>query len=367
MKRVRAVRLPCGHYATTTGDADPVCEMCAERARADEMAAQLEARRAEFAARPPESRPDPTGATVTAMAVAAPATGETREPVTVGEGIIHALPEDDYHTHPALSSTGARLLLSCPAKFEWNREHPREPTQAMKEGKAGHKFVLGVGADIVPVMADSWRTKAAKSTRDSAEAAGGVALLAHDVRRLLDMRSALVAHPLFGRLFDMDRGDPEVSVFWTDKETGVECRARFDFLPAKVKGKRLIIPDYKTGTDASLRGFARSAADYGYPMQADWYRRAAIAVDLDPDPAFVFAAQETSAPYVVTVGQLQREDMLRAHDLNRRALHTFAACMESGYWPGYADQVVTFDMPIWWRIQADLLNEEELSHDQHQP
>ena len=94
-------------------------------------------------------------------------------------GIVHNLPEADYHAHPALSSTGARKLLppSCPAKFEWERRHPTPPTRAMREGHAAHRMILGVGVEVVPVMGyDDWRTKAAQDQRKEIESSGRVAL-----------------------------------------------------------------------------------------------------------------------------------------------------------------------------------------------
>ena len=279
-------------------------------------------------------------------------------------GLVRDMPEVDYHAHPALSSTGARKLLppSCPAKFDYERRHPRVPTRAMREGRAAHRMILGVGVEVVPVVGyDDWRTKAAQDQRKEIEAAGSVALLERDVRRLMAMRDALMRHPIAGRLFDPDRGEPEASLFWVDDETGVECRGRLDFLPSPVDGRRLIIPDYKRSESAlpTGTGFPKSAANYGYPMQADWYLRGVKALGIDRDPHFIFVVQEPEPPFVVTVGQFHPSDLAMAHERNRRALHTFAACEASGEWPGYASEVVTFQMPTYWRIDTENLLESE--------
>ena len=278
-------------------------------------------------------------------------------------GIVHSLPEADYHAHPALSSTGARKLLppSCPAKFDYERRHPRVPTRAMREGHAAHRMILGVGVEVVPVVGyDDWRTKAAQDQRKEIEAAGSVALLEHDVRRLMAMRDALMRHPIAGRLFDPDRGEPEASLLWVDDETGVECRGRLDFLPNPVDGRRLIIPDYKRSESALPTGvgFPKSAANYGYPMQADWYLRGARALKLDPDPQFVFVAQSDQPPYLVSVTYLTSADLQLAHHRNRIALHTFKGCSERGEWPGY-DAVTALPMPTYWRIESETLLESE--------
>lgn len=279
-------------------------------------------------------------------------------------GIVHSLPEADYHAHPALSSTGARKLLppSCPAKFEWERRHPTPPTRAMREGHAAHRMILGVGVEVVPVVGyDDWRTKAAQDQRKEIESSGSVALLERDVRRLMAMRDALLRHPIAGRLFDPDRGAPEASIFWEDSETGVECRARIDYLPDATKGRRLILADYKRAESALPTGigFPKASANYGYPMQADWYTQGVKALGLDRDPQFVFVVQEPEPPFVVTVGQFKSSDLALAHERNRRALHTYAACEASGQWPGYASEVVTFEMPTYWRIDTETFLESE--------
>jgi hypothetical protein len=47
-------------------------------------------------------------------------------------------------------------------------------------------------------------------------------------------------------------------------------RVRFDWLPS-IQSGRLIIPDYKTATDASDDAMQKDIAKYGYNQQADWY------------------------------------------------------------------------------------------------
>ena len=276
--------------------------------------------------------------------------------------VIFDMPEVEYHRHPALSSTGARRLLrpSCPALFDWERKHPRPPTKAMRLGRAAHRELLGVGSEIVTSGEwDSFRKKDAQQWRDDAEAAGLIPLLegSPELEAISGMRSRLEGHPTYGRLFDAERGDAEVSAFWTDPRTGVQCRARFDFLPQPVDGRRLIVADYKTTTDPEPGAFARDAAKYGYPMQADWYLRGVRALDLDDDPQFVFVAQSTTPPYLVSVTYLTADDLHLAHHRNRIALNTFRACTESDHWPGY-DDVTALPMPTYWRIESEELIDE---------
>lgn len=273
------------------------------------------------------------------------------------------MPAEEYHAHPALSSTKARLLMppSCPALFRHAQLHPTPPTPAMKLGSAVHREVLGIGTDIE--VSDKWpnyRKQDAQDWRDTVTAEGRIPMLAHEYASVKAMKDALHTHPVFRTLFDRERGDAEVSLFWTDRETGVPCRARLDFLPHPVKGRRLVIPDYKTCRSAEPSAFGRAAAELGYAMQADFYQRAAVAAGLDKAPAFVFVAQEKTPPYLVQPIQLARDVLELAHRMNTAALHRYAACLETDMWPGYSPGVAEAPLPIWWsRTVEDLLEEEE--------
>ena len=65
---------------------------------------------------------------------------------------VYTLPADEYHADPvkggSLSSSGARKILECPARFRWERDHPPVPTDAFNFGHAAHKLVLGAGPDV---------------------------------------------------------------------------------------------------------------------------------------------------------------------------------------------------------------------------
>lgn len=276
--------------------------------------------------------------------------------------LVKDMSDRDYHAHASLSSTGARQLLApgCPAQFAHDRQHPRAPTETMRVGRAAHRIVLGSGADIVFGDYPNYRTKESRDWRDTVEARGDIPMLTDspDASRILGMRTALHRHPVFGAVFDPARGDAETSAFWTDPDTQVDCRARFDYLPHPQPGRRPILADYKTTEDANPTEFARSAAKWGYPMQADWYLRPARHL-YDDEPAFVFVVQSKTPPYLVSVVQLGAEDLAYAHARNDMALRIFKECTDTGVWPGWGDNIHTLEMPTWWRIESDNLTERD--------
>lgn len=266
----------------------------------------------------------------------------------VTEPGLYDMPADQYHAHHDwLSVSGAKKLIppSCPAKFkaalgvEDHKPH-------FDLGKAAHTRVLGVGEEVVIVEAAEWRSKDAREQRDAAYAAGKVPILAADNAAIDDMAAALAAHPIAPLLFAT--GKAEQSAFWIDDETGVQCRARFDWLPEKQEGRRLIIPDLKTAASAEPGEFSRNAARFHYVMQDRHYRDAAVALDLGRDPAFLFVVIEKEAPYCVTVGQFDDPaDQQLGDDLNRVARKTFRQCMETDTWPSYTDGIASLSLPAW--------------------
>lgn len=285
--------------------------------------------------------------TAPAGATTAPAAGP------IEPGLYPEMSIEQYHGDRAsLSSSGARKLLppSCPALFRYEQDHPRPHKAVFDFGHAAHRLVLGDGPELIAVEADDWRTKAAREERDDVRAAGGVALLAAEYDQVQAMADAIRRHPVASALFAPDSGRPEVSVFWTDGPSGITRRARFDWLPDPRAG-RLIIPDYKTCRSAEPSALARAVDEYGYHCQDDWYRAAARAADLSDDPAFVFVCQEKTAPYLVTVVELDATARRIGAAKNHRAIETYARCMESGYWPGYSDDITYLSLPTWAEIR----------------
>jgi hypothetical protein len=269
-------------------------------------------------------------------------------------GVYEDVPHEVYLADPALSSSGARRLLppSCPAVFRWYADNPQPPKLDYDLGHAAHRELLGAGPGLVVVDAADWRTKAAREARDAAYDAGQTPLLRHQHAEVLAMVAAVRAHPVAGRMFQPEHGRSEVSCWWDDSETGVPCRARFDWLPDAVDGQRRILVDYKTTTEggAAPAAAARSMASYGYHQQGDWYCDAAIHCGLAgiDAPIFLLVFQEKTPPYLVTTYQLPDGVLYRGAERNRKARHVFAECSERGEWPDYgAGRVLFLDLPRW--------------------
>jgi hypothetical protein len=266
---------------------------------------------------------------------------------------VYTMAEAEYHADPvpagSLSASGAKKLLPpyCPAIFKWEHDNGRAEKRVFDFGHAAHSEVLGVGMDLTIIDAPDYKTKAAQEAKKDAYAAGKVPLLASEYVQVKAMAEALRRHPVAAALLDPDSGTAEASLFWTDDASGITRRARLDWLPNSV-GTRMIIPDYKTAPSANPEAFTKSAANFGYHMQEAWYRDAVVALGLAEDPAFVFIVQEKTAPYLVSVVELDTTALRIGRYLNRKAIDVYAECVATDTWPGYTDDVALISLPRWY-------------------
>jgi hypothetical protein len=279
-------------------------------------------------------------------------TGVITEP-----GLYPDIPESEYHNDPvvggSLSVTSSKLLLppSVPAKFKWARDHPHVSTRAMDLGSTVHALVLGTGPEIIELDYDDWRTKAAKEQRDVHTDEGYLVMLRKDYLEARAIADALLTHPTAGGL--LQGVDPEVSMFWEDGEFGIWLRGRMDAMTLAWQMPTIV--DVKTSKDASPDAFAKSVADFGYHRQ-DVHYREGLAACLGCDPGeidFVFAVVETEPPYLVATYRVDAAAADVGREQNRIAREVYAACAESGIWPGYSEEIEDLSLPYFKRREME--------------
>lgn len=272
--------------------------------------------------------------------------------VPAEDGIYDGIPDHVYHgDRNSLSSSGARRLIdSCPAIFRHEQDNPRPAKKEFDFGHAAHTLVLGYGAELREIPEVLLASNGAVSTSEAkafiaqARADGAIPLKPGEYRTVHAMADALLTHPIAGGLFRAS-GKPEQSLYYTDPVTGIRLRARPDWVTSP--GGRGILVDYKSTKSANPEKFIRSVVDYGYHCQDPWYVDAAKAVGLDDDPAFVFVAQEKTAPYAVSVCQLDEESVELGRRRNRKAIDLYAECVATNRWPDWDRDVYPISLPKW--------------------
>lgn len=265
--------------------------------------------------------------------------------------IIAGLPIEDYHADAdSISKSGLDDIERSPHIYfarHVDANRPKsEPTEAMFVGTLAHCAILepDAFADRYPVGPDV-KTKAAKDWKDFAASMSGhqtpikpaqyeqAFAMAASVRQIGPLRDALA------------KGQAEVSAYWLDEQTGVQCRCRPDWVhPA---GDGVILLDVKTTIDASPEAFAKAVANYRYDLQAAFYSDGYQAASGRPVHGFIFAAVEKDWPYAAAAYMLDEEAMEAGRRKYRRNLATYVQCREAREWPGYSTEIQLLTLPAW--------------------
>lgn len=275
----------------------------------------------------------------------------------VDDGAYPAISETVYHADwGSFSQSGAKSILKSPARFHWERTHPKVQKKAYDLGHYVHGKALGVGEPVVVIDAADYRTKKAQETRDAAYAEDKVPILAKTAVVGDAMAAKLLDHPIAGSLLANDDRSVELSTYWHDVATGIRLRARFDVL-APV-GDWLVVGDVKT-TDNSTDpvDFGRIAANLGYYIQNAWYSEGASTIDPQRRVDFINLVVEVDPPHLVSIVRLPERARELGRQKMRRAIDLYAQCTANDHWPDWPDPssnlICQSDLPAWFYFQEE--------------
>lgn len=263
-------------------------------------------------------------------------------------GIYDDVSNTDYHADPALGSTSLKTLATrTPAHWQYEREHPVHK-DVYDIGTLAHSLILEGDESAVEVIdVPDKRGKKWTDPADDARAGGKIPVTTAEWSGIVAMRDAVMRHDVARQAFTGHR--PEVSVFW-EEETGMyKCRP--DALHQD------LIVDLKTTINADPREFGRTAHGLGYHQSAAHYIDGMKAATGDTLP-FVFVLVEKTAPYLVSVVELDEEALDYGRRLNERAKRIYAACAEANLWPGY-ESSGAISLPKYATYQTEELLENE--------
>ena len=258
---------------------------------------------------------------------------------------IHAnLAGAEYHAIEAMSSSGAKKMLQSPAHYRLMRDTQIEPTEAMRIGTAVHTLILEPNRadEVVALPEVNARTKDGRAELEAWHAAnaGKQGFASDTLARIHAAVAAVRAHP--GATMLLSDGEPEVSLLWRDSQYDVQCKARDDWL--RRDGG---IVDLKTTRDASADGFGRTIASFMYHVQAAFYWIGHEHLfDRSPE-FFAFVAVETEPPFGVATYVLQSDAIRAGMRHVEVALRRYREALDSGHWPGYAEEIQPISVPRW--------------------
>lgn len=126
----------------------------------------------------------------------------------------------------------------------------------------------------------------------------------------------------------------QLSLFWTDPETGIMLKTRPDIC----KRKKNTIINLKTTEDGSPAGFGKDLAKYDYPLQAcveiDGCLKSGLMDEVDN---YFWLVVEKVAPFNATIYEFSGSDRDACMDNYRFLLNKIKKARDQEKWPGYSD------------------------------
>lgn len=296
------------------------------------------------------------------MLHAAETTTDSLDPTPIADGFYFNVPHEEYLRWNAASASRLKALRQSPAHLRAEIDCPKEPTPEMRLGTLLHSAIIEPAKFFaehvaLPDFASGLRDekgnlykspKATNKYRDlvadwQRENPGLTVIDADEYALIVSVAVAVKAHPAVNAILaNTPEGWREVSYIWTDKETGVRCKARADIFCEALD----MLLDFKSTANASKPAFTRTIINFGYHHQADFYLGGCAALG-KPIESFVFVPFEKTLPFAAAPYRLRDEALELAHKQNRDALRQYAECLETGEWPAYSPEIEDISVPDW--------------------
>jgi len=277
-------------------------------------------------------------------------------------GIHYAMPRQQYDELPAFNqSTLKRMIQDTPAHARHAQLFPEPPSDAMVLGLAFEALLLG-GDPEYQAHYSTWQGLRRQGKEweafEARELAAGKIILttAQDQAAKL-MVLSIREHATASRLFS--RGGAAQAVLVWD-EGGLPCKARLDQL---FTDDWPTIGDLKTASSIKTEDLERAIVNYGYDVQAAFYKRGAKALGLGervnyllsfiesggnaayPKPGIVNAAGQPR--FAVRVLEIDDRTVARGTQLVEAGLDLYRSCRACGRWECYSDRVERISAPAW--------------------
>lgn len=264
-------------------------------------------------------------------------------------GIYLDLSNEDYHAGPGISNTGLGDILQSPKHYYARHHHPSRPkrkqTGPQEDGHIAHCAVLEpdeftnryvIGPDV---------NRNTKAWKEFCQVHGDKTVIkVEQYNRAMIQRDNAWAIPEVAKA--LSSGNPEVSAYAIDPETGVLCRVRPDWVH-DVDDSNVILLDAKTYTNAEPWEFRNQIARMNYHRQAAYYSDIYKHASGKNVIAFIFLSIEMPWPHACSASMLDDRSLLSGLLQYQRALKLYAECKAKDEWPGYSKNIEIVSLPEW--------------------
>jgi hypothetical protein len=242
---------------------------------------------------------------------------ESEKHVVIGDAFYFPnMAHDFYHMSPGVSSSTIRRFGQSQLHA---LEEEIEESHALRFGTAAHAYIVEGENEFnntIACISGSPYTNANKQLKRDYESRGLTVISSADRDKIIQMDHALL--PEGKKLLNPNEDEfpgafdspYEVAIYWYEK--GVLLKVKSDVLRHPIQSpystNSIILVDYKTTADCSVRGFTSSVRKYQYDLQASWYKRAYERAGFKVE-GFCFVAQEKKPPYASKIFWMKEEDL----------------------------------------------------------
>ncbi len=279
-------------------------------------------------------------------------TEELEPELDLEPGLHENVPEEQYHRMLEVSQSQLKVLrYKTPAHLKHEILNPKAPTPALELGRAVHAAILEPDkfeGEYVREIEGDGRKKEVREARaaQARDFEGATLLKATAYDTCMEMIGSVYGHEGAKALL-ADCSRRELTAIWKDRDTELDCRARYD----AVSDDGVVVVDIKTTEDASEESFTRDIYRYGYNIQAAHYLDGAVANGL-PASIFAIVAVEKAPPYCLCIYEVVDEAIDAGRKELRRLLSIYNECVETDTWPGYPSPVsISLPRYAWQQIE----------------
>lgn len=268
-------------------------------------------------------------------------------------GLHSMIPEVEYRAYNAINYSHLKHGESSARRMKASIDGLLKPPGklAVNQGTALHTLVLQpeLFAETIVVEPEGIdrRTNAGKAKAAEFEAAaiGKTVIDASQFRVATAMAESIKGHKVASELLSRP-GASEIVLRWA--KDGIECKAKIDRYADAVRGHPPTLIDIKSTSGVSPADFERSIYEYGYHIQAAWYRLGYAAIHDGVLPEYRIIAVDSAPDYETVVYELEPETEAIGFALIGELFEKYARGVRTGEWPGIADnETRPVGIPIW--------------------
>jgi hypothetical protein len=289
-------------------------------------------------------------------------------------GIYTDISIGDYHQNTShISATSIKMAKKSLALWKWTQSHPQETKLHFDFGNSFELALLDKGnfeKQVAILQSTAWVAKALKEKPELKVPKNSTCYKAEESKFMSENDGKYIIPDVGDQSYEcveqmlescyrdatiqrlISNTEYQLSLFWTDQNTGVNLKTRPDIC----KRKKNVIVNLKTTNDGSPEAFSRELGKYDYPLQASIEIRGCIESGLMQQvDNYFWLVVEKVPPFNATLYEFERGDQQYSSDELDYLLSRIARAREENLYPGYSDRaanqygILTAQIPLWYK------------------